>query len=116
VRAGDHVSLIATLERVGEVTIDPATGAEITEEPEVFTQYLLQGIEVLSVGQRVTTQEGDDGLEVSTTQVLLTVALEPVEAEKLVAAIQSASLYFTLLPEDAEPAETPGRTLDSLFD
>lgn len=116
VRPGDSVSLIATLERLGEVTVDPVTGAETTEEPEVFTQYLIQGIEVLSVGQRVTTQEGDDGVEVPTTQVLLTVALEPVDAERMVAAIQSASLYFTLLPEDAEPAATPGRTLDDLFD
>jgi pilus assembly protein CpaB len=116
VRPGDQVSLIATLERTGEVTVDPVTGAETTEEPEVFTQYLIQGIEVLSVGQRVTTQEGEDGVEVSTSQVLLTVALAPVDAERMVAAIQSASLYFTLLPEDAEPADTPGRTLDDLFD
>jgi hypothetical protein len=47
--------------------------------------------------------------------VLMTVALEPEDAERLVFAIENASLYFTLLPEDAEPQDTPGRTLDDLF-
>jgi hypothetical protein len=30
-------------------------------------------------------------------------------------AINEASLYFTLLPEGAEPGQTPGRTFENLF-
>jgi pilus assembly protein CpaB len=111
IRGGDRVSLIATLEAPGATTTD-ADGT-VTEEPgDVRTQYLLQAIEVLAVGQRTTQAEGDQAPQSS---VLMTVALQPEDAEKLVFAIENASLYFTLLPEDAEPQDTPGRTLDDLF-
>jgi len=115
VRVGDRVSLIVNVEEPAEtVTEDDGT---IVEEPgEVRTQYLIQGIEVLAVGQRVVTEEGEDGVQESTAEVLMTVALEPADAERMAFAIQNASLYFTLLPEDAEPAETPGRTLTDLFE
>ena len=115
IRQGDRVSLIVTVEEPGE-TVTEEDGS-ITQEPgEVRSQYLLQGVQVLAVGQRVSTQEGDDGVEETGSQVLLTVALEPEEAEQMVFAIENASLYFTLLPEDAEPVETPGRTLTDLFE
>ena len=115
VRAGDRVSLIATIEEPGEITIE---GDEsITQEPgEVRTQYVLQGIEVLAVGQRIVTEEGEDGFQQPTERVLMTVALEPEDAERMVFAIENSALYFTLLPEDAEPADTPGRTLTDLFE
>jgi hypothetical protein len=70
----------------------------------------------LSVGQRVITEEGEDGVRSSEEQVLLTVALEPLDVERAVFAIENAELYFTLLGEDAEPQETPGRTLADLFE
>jgi Flp pilus assembly protein CpaB len=117
VRAGDRVSLVATVEPPPTVTVED-DGA-VTEEPGEFrSQYLLQGIEVLTVGQLVVTEEGEDGVERPTEQVLMTVALEPEDVERAVFAIQNpdAELYFTLLPEDAEPAETPGRTLADLFE
>jgi pilus assembly protein CpaB len=110
IRAGDRVSLIATVDAPGPTTTE-ADGT-VTEEPgEIRSQYLLQGIEVLTVGQR-RAETGDD---VPGGSVLMTVALEPEDAERLVFAIENASLYFTLLPPDAEPQNTPGRTLDDLF-
>ena len=115
VRAGDQVSLIATVETPVATTTEE-DGTVVEEPGEVQTQYLLQGVEVLAVGQRVVTEEGDDGVQQPASQVLLTVALEPEDAERMVFAIQNALLYFTLLPEDAEPAETPGRTLTDLFE
>lgn len=115
VRPGDQVSLIVTTETPGD-TILQEDGTQIEEAGEVSTQYLLQGIQVLSVGQRITTEEGEEDVSEDGGNVLLTVALEPEDAERLVFAIENASLYFTLLPEDAEPADTPGRSLDNLFD
>jgi pilus assembly protein CpaB len=115
IRGGDQVSLIATLEIPGEQTIEE-DGTIVEAPPDIRTQYLLQGIQVLTVGQRVVTEEGADGVQESAAQVLLTVALEPEDAEKLVFAIQNASLYFTLLPDGAEPADTTGRTLENFFD
>ncbi len=115
IRAGDRVSVIATVQEPVATTEEP--DGTVTEEPgEVLTQYLLQGVEVLAVGQRVTTEAGDDGVSEASDAVLLTVALEPVDAERLVFAIQNASLHFTLLPDGATPQTTPGRTLADLFD
>jgi pilus assembly protein CpaB len=107
VRPGDRVSLIATLEAAGE-------DADDDDVPVVQrSEYLLQDIPVLSTGQRVG--DGADDVEEGTGQVLLTVALPPEDAERLVFAINQASLYFTLLPEDADPEDTDGVTLDELF-
>ena len=115
VRAGDRVSLIATVEEPG--VVETTEDGTVIEEPgEALSRYVLQGIEVLSVGQRVVTEEGEDGVQEQSGRVLLTVALEPEDAERMVFAIQNALLYFTLLPEDAEPADTPGRTLTDLFE
>jgi pilus assembly protein CpaB len=107
VRAADRVSLIAHVTGAAAEQDEDAEAAD-----ETRAEYLLQDIEVLGVGQR-TSAEDDDGQESS--QVLLTVALEPEDAERLVFAINEASLHFTLLPEGAEPAQTPGRTFDNLF-
>jgi pilus assembly protein CpaB len=111
IRGGDRISLIATVETPGETVTDP--DGTVTEEPgEVLTQYLLQGIEVLTVGQRTIETEEP---QAAPSTVLLTVALVPEDAERMVFAIENASLYFTLLPEGAEPQETPGRRLEDLF-
>ena len=112
IQSGDQVSLIATLAGPGsEAEDDDADQAD-----ETRSQYLLQNIDVLAVGQRVAGAEEGDDIQEGTGQVLMTVALEPEDAERLVFAIENASLYFTLLPDDAEPADTPGRTFDNLFE
>ena len=115
IRAGDQVSLIATIERPDAVAEDPDDeDADATPAAEdLISRYLLQGIEVLAVGQP-QLEDAETGQPASA--VLLTVALEPEDAERMVFAIQTAALYFTLLPPDAEPQETPGRTLSDLFD
>ena len=115
VRPGDRVSLLATVVPPPTVTVqEDGTVTEDLGDPR--TQYLLQGIEVLSVGQLVVTEEGEDGVQRPTAQVLLTIALVPEDVERAVFAVENADLYFTLLPEDAEPADTPGRTLTDLFE
>jgi pilus assembly protein CpaB len=116
VRDGDRVSLIATVETPGD-TVTDADGT-VTEEPgAIRSQYLLQGIEVLAVGRHTIQTDGEQDGEQDAAQdsVLMTVALQPEDAERLVFAIENASLYFTLLPDDAEPQDTPGRTLEDLF-
>jgi pilus assembly protein CpaB len=111
IRTTDRVSLIAHL--TGATTTEDEDDVEVADEARA--EYLLQDIEVLAVGQRTVTEEEDGAAAPDTSQVLLTVALEPEDAERLVFAINEASLYFTLLPEGAEPAQTPGRTFENLF-
>lgn len=116
VEGGDQVSLIVTVQEPPTVTTD-ADGTETEEPGEIRTQYLLQSIQVLAVGQRrTTTEDGEEGAPQTASQILMTLALEPEDAERLVFAVENGSLYFTLLPEDAEPVATPGRTLDDLFE
>jgi pilus assembly protein CpaB len=111
VRAGDQVSLVATVEAAGDTTT--AEDGTVTEAAgDVRSQYLLQGVEVLAVGQRTVETDEAQGAQAG---VLMTVALEPEDVERLVFAIENGSLYFTLLPDDAEAQDTPGRTLDDLF-
>jgi pilus assembly protein CpaB len=120
VAAGTQVSILATIESEADDTVAPAEpdeeGAVPEEEAvplEVRTQYLLQGVDVLAVGQRQVQTDEQEG---TVSSVLMTLAVQPEDAERLVFAVANGSLYFTLLPEDAEPVETPGRTFGDLFD
>jgi pilus assembly protein CpaB len=120
ISAGDQVSVIAELvlpeaEAADEEEAAPAEGGNIV-------QYLLQDVEVLAVGRRVIT-EGEDQVQ-QTEQVLMTLALDPEDAERLVFAYNNGSLHFTLLPPESDdpdepglerPVETPGRTFDTIF-
>ena len=48
---------------------------------------------------------------------LVTVAVEPEDAEKLTYGILNGTLWLTLLAEDDLPAvTTPGRTIENIFD
>ena len=120
VAAGTQVSILATIEsRVDEEPSPVVTDEDDAvpeEEPlpvEVRTQYVLQAVEVLAVGQRQVQTEEQEG---TVSSVLMTLAVQPEDAERLVFALENGSLYFTLLPEDAEPVETPGRTFGDLFE
>lgn len=98
VRPDDRVSLIVTIE----------------DEDEVMrSQYLLQDILVLAIGRDTTSDVIPDPGEVDS--VLFTLAVEPEDAERLVFGTEQGSLWFTLLPEGAEPGSTPGRTRQNLF-
>src|SRR5437763_284120 len=82
----------------------PKTGATAAATTPTV-KYLLQNVKVLAVGQFAVTTAAN-GSTTSTTQqtagqVLLTLAVTPVQAEKLVLANLQGQLYFALLP--AEP-------------
>jgi pilus assembly protein CpaB len=117
---GDQVSVIAELvipelQEEGQEEATPTEGGPVV-------QYLLQDVEVLAVGRRVIA-EGEDQVQ-QTEQVLMTLALDPEDAERLVFAYNNGSLHFTLLPPESDepdepglqrPIETPGRTFDTIF-
>lgn len=100
IQAGDRISMIVQLDAEGESRV----------------QFLLQGLEVLAVGQRTVNEEGESGTTGTTEQVLLTLAVTPEDAEKVAYATLQGTMYFTLLPEDQEaPVDTPGRTAENIF-
>lgn len=128
ISAGDQVSVIAELSIPDELEEpeEPAEGepiAPVEQTESIITQYLLQDVEVLAVGRRVIL-EGEDQVQ-QTEQVLMTLALDPADAERLVFAWNNGSLHFTLLPPEVDgseipplerPVETPGRSFDTIFE
>lgn len=125
VQPGDGISVIAHIDVPDAVEpvigpdgtlVEPAEPVDGAEETR--SQFIVQGVEVLAVGRRVlvTNEQGEEQDAVTQTEsVLATVAVTDQQAEQLVFAINEGSLYFTLLPEDYEPGDTPGRTFDNLF-
>lgn len=121
VQPGDRVSVVAHVETPEAGAPEPQPDEQAPSTTQITTaRYLLQNVEVLAVGQSVvtTTEQGSEGQEVrrSESQMLMTLALTPTQVEQLVFVNFEGQVYFTLLPEDAEPADTPGRTVDNLFD
>jgi len=112
IKTNDSVSVIA------QVAV-PKTGA-LAAATTPTVKYLLQNVKVLAVGQFTVTTAAN-GSTTSTTQqtagqVLLTLAVTPVQAEKLVLANLQGQLYFALLPaQPGKPANTPGRTTSNEF-
>jgi pilus assembly protein CpaB len=130
VQPQDLVSVVASLEMPGEEQAPPAQPDEEEQAATVegggfTTQYLLQNVEVLAVGQRVISTEGGEqtaSIQPSNERYLFTLALAPEDIEKLVFSTQQGQLWFTLVPqlddedEDAEVFETPGRSVENIFD
>lgn len=125
VKEGDHVSVIAHLEVPTEdadqttTTTDESTGTTTTQQAtQMRSQFVLQDLEVLAVGQRVVTPPAEEGEAAPqpVTAILTTFAVTPQEAERLVYANLAGTLWFTLLPEDeTDPVDTPGRTRETVF-
>lgn len=98
-----------------------------------YTRYVLQGIPVMAVGQAIrpepdadltgeisATPEADQGTvqegEAPALSTVFTLEVTPEEAEKLVFAQSSGSLYYTLVPEDFVEVDTRGVTIEQLFE
>ena len=115
VEPGDTVSILASIEGGGQEA-DPD---DDTDASGLRTQFLLQNVEVLTVGQRVvTTEDGQQSsrIERSNDDYIFTVALEAEDVERLVFANTQGSLWFSLLPDDEQPeVDTPGRSLPNAF-
>jgi pilus assembly protein CpaB len=100
IQAGDHVSVIAKI-----------------DNPEPKTQFVLQNVQVLTVGLR-SADDGakkGKGLARDTDSIVYTLAVTPAGAEKLAYAVLHGKVYFTLLPPGQKPAGTSGRTARNLF-
>jgi pilus assembly protein CpaB len=112
VQPGDQVSLI-----VQAPVFRAAAG-----QPTTITRYLLQNLDVIAVGTRIVSaglapSQGQAGQQQAADAAagIFTFAVTPAQAEQLVTAALNTQLYFTLLPENSPPANTPGRNIANLF-
>ena len=109
IQPGDKISVIVQLANAAQ-----AGGAQN------IVKFLLQNIQVLQVGTRVVVppangQPGGSSVQQTAGKVDLTLAVTPVQAEKLALATLQGTLYLTLVRPDSKPANTPGRTVRTEF-
>lgn len=121
VQLDDPARVADFVEPSDEVTVFLTTAAGADASRDV-TRVLLKSVQVLAKGSTTivptdssTDQEEADQAEVP--KALLTLALDQVEAQKVVYGSQHGQLYFGLLtPEsDVSPSDT-GITAENLFD
>jgi pilus assembly protein CpaB len=114
VRPGSQVAIFNTYE-----LIDPDANEEETADNR-RTRLLLPRVEVLAVGvfgEGVTTTprngDGADGNE--PTGVILTVAVDQEDAERLIHATRTGLLYLALLTDSSDVSAGPGVDISNLF-
>lgn len=110
---GDHVNLMLTTDKQG------ATNGEKE------TQFVLQNVEVLAVGNSTTLQPGEaaavEAAAVAAGQAktvdsgLMTFAVPGLDAQRIVNASQTGSIHLTLVPPDYAPAPVPPVNRGNLF-
>jgi len=128
INVGDKVNVIATFSPPGEeaAAAEETLAEEVVIEKEI-TKTLLWNVEVLYIGTRIVIveeEEADEILGGQTTKEIkasdirtITLAVTPEDSEKLVFTEETGSVWLALLPVDGiERIETPGRTLDNIFE
>jgi pilus assembly protein CpaB len=112
---GDHVNLMMTTDKQG-------AGAAGTSDKE--TQFVLQNVEVLAVGNSTALQPGEAAVQAQNLQAgqvktvdsgLMTFSVPGLDAERLVNASETGSIHFTLVPPDYAPAQVPPVNHGNLF-
>jgi pilus assembly protein CpaB len=143
IRPGDLVNMIITLEiEFNQIPVDSpifgipsdttAPDGTATEEQTAtvtYTRYVMQGLPVLAVARDVRAEEGEDvtvttappvgtGEAEAAPEIPLTVftlEVTPEQAERIVFAFETGSIWLTLVPEDFVEVETDGVTIENLF-
>lgn len=121
VRPGDRVAVFVTIENADEDDEENEGGK--------VTRLLLPEARVVAMGAALTAEtatqdaEGDGGGALVSSNTsneapsVMTLAVSPADAEKLIFGEEVGSVWITLLPATAEtPPEAPGRSLTTLFE
>ena len=117
---GDRVNMLITLS-------DAAPGPNGAPAPAgtSTTAYVLQGLEVLAVGNSTELQPGEvapapaEGAAAGQVQTvdsgLMTFSVPAIDAERIVHASKSGDIHLTLVPPDFTPAPVPPVNRANLF-
>lgn len=112
---GDRITILANIG--GAVAADGG----VPDQDEA-TRIVLQNVRILAVGVRVPGARAEDGGEVVRRDedlLTLTVAVDALDAERLVFAASTGTVHVALQPDevgDFVPATTPGRNAGNLFE
>lgn len=101
VSAGDHVDVYAAMSKQAPARVE----------------LVLPDVEVLDVSIEVAPRRstGEEGERPSGSEITYLLALDPVQAERVIFLTTNESLYLTLVPKGAPPVGTPGRTYDNVL-
>jgi Flp pilus assembly protein CpaB len=113
---------VAGFIQVGE-TVSVLADADITAtggRPAGRTVgYIAQNVKVLAIGQLQTVIAANGNQTQQTAQnagqVLLTLAVNPAQAERLILGTLDAQLYFTIVPANQKATNTPARLKNNIF-
>ena len=115
---GDHVNLMTTTDQPAA----PAGGGGAADTKQ--TQYVLQNVEVLAVGNSTTIEPGEQASQTEALQAgqaktvdsgLMTFSVPALDAEKVVHASETGSIHLTLVPPDYAPAPVAPVNRGNLF-
>ena len=111
-RPGLFITVFNTVDTNGTATDLPAGTA--TDLPVRETRVLLTKVQVLGIAGYTAVEEVDATIT-ETTMFLVTLAVTQNEAERLVHAIQTGTLYFGLLSADTLVVPGAGVTDETIF-
>ncbi|MBV8692156.1 MAG: Flp pilus assembly protein CpaB [Actinobacteria bacterium] len=76
--------------------------------------FLFQNVNVLFIGSTAAPQPGETQATTAANSSLITFAVPPLAAEKIVLASQGGGIYLTLVPPDNQPVAVPPVDVNSL--
>jgi pilus assembly protein CpaB len=108
VKPGSDVAIFITITPVQVPGEPPPTGPQ--------TRVLLQRVSILAVGPTtLKPATGNDANKESVPTAILTLAVDQVQAQKVIYGSQNGQLYFTLLTKDSKVVPGPGTDARTLF-
>lgn len=108
VKPGSEVAIFVTIGAAPEAGQPAVAGRQ--------TRLLLARVPVLAVGPTtLKPATGTDANKEAVPTAILTLALDQVQAQKLIYAVEHGRLYFSLLTKDSRIAPGPGTDLRTLF-
>jgi pilus assembly protein CpaB len=95
----------------------PGDKVDIMVSKPDSTQMLFQNVDILFIGQTAAPQAGDTQAVQSTASNLITFAVPPIAAQKIILATKTegASVHLALVPPDNQPVPVPLTNNGSLF-
>jgi pilus assembly protein CpaB len=78
-------------------------------------QMLFQNVNILFIGTTAAPQAGETQAVAPATSNLITFAVPPLAAEKIILASKAGGLYFALVPPDNQPVPVPPVNPGNLF-
>lgn len=93
----------------------PGDKVNIMVTTDTNVQHLFQNVNILFIGTTAAPQAGETEAVVPAVSNLITFAVPPIAAEKIVHATKTGGIYLTLVPPDNQPVPVPPVDARNLF-